>query len=262
MITSLQNSTIKDVVRLRTRRGREAGECIIVEGEREVARARAQGVVLRRVFFCSDLASESGREVAKDLKLAGVELLECTAPVFEKMAYREGPDGLLALAVPPVWTLDRLSLSVCPLILVAEGIEKPGNLGALLRSADAVNADAVLVCDSVTDLFNPNVIRASTGTLFSRPVVQTSSGKAAAWLKEHTIQIAAALPEANEIYHEADLTGPVALVLGAEHDGVSTIWRDAADIRLSIPMCGQADSLNVSAAGVLLLYEALRQRAG
>lgn len=259
MITSLQNPKIKDVVRLRRRRGREQCERILIEGEREVA--RAQGLALCQIFFCPELASESGHALAMALCKTGTEFLECSRPVFEKISRREGPDGLLVLARAPEWDLASLPLRADPLILVVEGIEKPGNLGALIRSADAVNADAVLVCDPVTDLYNPNVVRASTGTLFSRPVVPVSTARATSWLKEKGIQIAAAVPEEGVEYFRADLSGPLALVLGAEHEGVSGSWREAADLTLKIPMHGQADSLNVAAAGVLLLFDSLRQRS-
>jgi TrmH family RNA methyltransferase len=261
MITSLQNLKIKDVVRLRRRRGREQCDLILIEGEREVARVQAQGLSLYQVFFCPELASKSGCALAETLRNTGAEFLECSRPVFEKLSLREGPDGLLALVRPPEWDLTSLPLRANPLILVVEGVEKPGNLGALIRSADAVNADAVLVCDPVTDLYNPNVVRASTGTLFSRPVVPVSSARAISWLREKGIQIAAAVPEEGVEYFRADLSGPLALVLGAEHEGLSVAWREAADLTLKIPMCGQADSLNVAAAGVLLLFDSLRQRS-
>ena len=261
MLTSFQNAKVKDVARLRKRRNRGEGEPIVIEGEREVARAVAQGVSVHRLYYCLDLASSDGHSLVSSLKESpDVERVECSREVFEKLAYREGPDGILALADPPQWGLDDVQLSETPLVLVVEHIEKPGNLGTLLRSADAVNADAVLVCDPVTDLYNPNVIRASTGTLFSRPVVQTTSAAALAWLTTHKLHIAAALPDADLDYFDADLSGSLAVVLGAEHAGLSQIWKEAATVALRIPMCGQADSLNVSAAGVLFLYEALRQR--
>lgn len=236
-------------------------DLILIEGEREVTRAAAQKIPFHRVFFCRELASAGGQALAQTLNQPGTEVLECSRPVFEKLSLRDGPDGLLVVATPPMWSLASLVLRKNPLILVVERIEKPGNLGALIRSADAVDADAVLVCDPVTDHYNPNVVRASTGTLFSRPVISISSSQAIFWLREKGIQIAAAIPGKGVEYFRADLTGPLALVLGAEHEGLSTEWCEASDVALKIPMHGQADSLNVAAAGVLLLFESLRQRS-
>lgn len=261
MISSLQNPKVKDVLRLRKRRRRDEQNKVLIEGEREVARAYAQGVTVHQLYVCPELTSPSGKEWVKSLEGGAAEVIPCSRSVFEKISYRDGPDGVLAVVTPRMWALDEVPLSACPLVLAVERIEKPGNLGALLRHADAVGADAVLVCDPVTDVYNPNVIRASTGTLFSRPVIQVSSTEAIHWLKKHGIQIAAAIPETGRLYTEANLAGPTAVLLGAEHEGVSPEWRQAADIHLTIPMRGQADSLNVSAAGVLLLYEAIRQRA-
>ena len=178
------------------------------------------------------------------------------------MAYRERPDGLLAVA--PQWkrSLADLTLPAKPFLLVVEAIEKPGNLGTILRSADAAGCDAVIVCDPVTDIFNPNVVRASTGVLFSVPLVVEESTRVHAWLRERKIRSVATTPAAEKIYSNADLCGPLAIVMGSEQYGLSEFWLKNADLPVRIPMAGQADSLNVAMATIITLFEAVRQRGG
>jgi len=187
--------------------------------------------------------------------------MELSRETFAKAAYRERPDGLLALA--PQWkrTLTDLEVGPDPLILVVEAIEKPGNLGTILRSADAAGCAAVIVCDPVTDLFNPNVVRASTGVLFSVPCVVEEGARVLAWLRERRIRAVATTPAASQIYSEADLRGPLAVVMGSEQYGLSEFWLKQADATVRIPMAGQADSLNVAMAATITLFEAVRQRS-
>jgi RNA methyltransferase, TrmH family len=177
------------------------------------------------------------------------------------VAYRERPDGLLA--VVPQWKrqLDDLALSAAPFLLVVEAIEKPGNLGTILRSADAAGCDGVIVCDPVTDIFNPNVVRASTGVLFSVPLVVAESPRVLAWLQEHGIRTVATTPAAEKIYTDVDMRGPLAIVMGSEQYGLSQFWLQNASVPVRIPMAGQADSLNVAMATIITLFEAVRQRS-
>ncbi len=261
LITSVQNPRVKQVVKLRDRRERQRERRWLVEGQAELALALASGVRPETVFLCPELSAESpGHDLVARLSQAGVEMIEVARPVFEKMAYREGPDGWLALVPSLERRLDDLALSPVPLLLVAEAVEKPGNLGALLRSADAAGVEAVIVCDPTTDVGNPNVIRSSKGTLFSVPVVETPSAAALAWLRQHKIMVAAATPQAQVIYTQADWRGPVAVVVGTEKEGLSPMWLEAADVAVRVPMRGRVNSLNVATAATLLIYEAVRQR--
>ncbi len=260
-ITSLQNPRVKEAVKLRKRSDRDEAGLLLIEGYRELKRAldnRWNPVVM---FYCRALFQGTNEDALLDrCRAAGAEMLECTDPVFRKMAYRDRPDGLLALAPQVRRTLADLALSPAPLLIVAEAIEKPGNLGTMLRTADASGVDAMIVCDPCTDVNNPNVVRASTGTLFTVPLVEVGSAEALAWLRAQGIQIVAATPHAEREYTEADLSRPTAFVMGAEQYGLSDLWMKEADVQVRIPMLGQADSLNVAAATTILLFEAVRQR--
>jgi TrmH family RNA methyltransferase len=176
------------------------------------------------------------------------------------MSYRENPDGWLAVFSIPRLSLEDLSLGKYPLIIVAESIEKPGNLGAILRTADAARVDAVLVCDPRVDAFSPNVVRASRGTVFTVPVVETKSTQALIYLQQHGIQVLAATPSAEAEYTRQDLRAPLAVAVGTEDEGLSELWMKHADVRVRIPMLGRVNSLNVSIATALIIYEAVRQR--
>lgn len=260
-LTSLQNPKVKEVVHLMKRPNRDEQQLILIEGYREVKRALDNGIRPDSLFFCPPLfMGENERALIDRAAAAGAALFECTEPVFRKMAYRDRPEGLLAVAPQVRLALGDLRLGASPLIVVAEAIEKPGNLGSIIRSADAVAVDAVLVCDRCTDLWNPNVVRASIGTVFSLPVVEASTDEALAWLKERGIQVLAATPHAERSYAEADMTRPTAIVVGAEQYGLSSRWMNECDVKVRIPMLGQVDSLNVSNATTILLYEAARQR--
>lgn len=264
-ITSLQNPKVKLAVRLRDRRDRDTTQLFLIEGYRELFRARQGSASIETLFFCSDLFLGSNEgALIQSIADTGAQVLTCTAEVFRKLSYRDRPDGLLAIAHQTHRSLGDLQAlsapSKNPFLVVAEAIEKPGNLGTILRSSDAVGLDALLVCDRCTDVFNPNVVRASVGTLFSVPVVECAGMEAFQWLRDHKISILAATPQAKAVYTDVDLTGPVAIAVGTEQLGLSKLWMDGADIQVRIPMCGIADSLNVAMATTLLLYEVLRQR--
>jgi len=261
-LTSAANPKVKHVVRLRTCAVRaETGE-MIVEGYRECRRALDNGYRPHALFYCPELYLKHENEPAlvEDCARRGAELYSCSRNVFLKMAYKDRPDGLLMTGPHIARRLEDLALPPRSLVIVTEAIEKPGNLGTILRSADAAHAAAVIVCDRTTDVHNPNVVRASTGTMFSVPIVEASSDEAIAWLKARDFRILAATPHAEKLHFEVDLTGNVALAVGAEQYGLTAKWMDAADLRVRIPMLGVADSLNVSAATTILVYEAVRQR--
>lgn len=260
-ITSLTNPRVKRAVKLRQRSHRDELGLLLIEGYREVKRALDNQYFPVELFYAPELFQGSNEpELITRCREGGADLLECTAPVFAKLSYRDRPDGLLAVAPQRPRLLGDLQIPPNALLLVGEAIEKPGNLGTILRSADAAGVHAVLVCDRCTDIFNPNVVRASIGTLFSVPVVETSTPEALAWLARHGVRIFAAMPGADCVYDQVDMTGPTAIVVGTEQYGLSDAWAAAADVRVRIPMLGQADSLNVASATTILLYEALRQR--
>jgi len=261
-ISSLQNPRVKKAVKLRQRSHRDELGVMLVEGYREIRRALLNRHFPCELFTCAELfQGENEPALIESCRNAGAEIIECTAPVFRKMAYRDRPEGLLAVAPQVRGRLEDVSLPDNPLVVIAESIEKPGNLGSILRSADAAGAHAVLVCDRCTDINNPNVVRASIGTLFSLPVVEASSDEALSWLHEHGIRTVATTPHATDPYTDADLTPGTAIVLGSEQYGLSEAWLSRADTRVRIPMLGQSDSLNVAAAATILLYEAVRQRS-
>ena len=260
-LTSLQNERVKQVVRLRERSERDQSNLMLIEGYREVKRALDNGVRPSGFFFCRALFQGTNEPALLErCAAAGAELLDCSEAVFRKMSYRDRPDGLLAVAPQLRRTLDDLALPEHPLLLVMEHIEKPGNLGTMLRSADAGGVHAVIVCDRCTDINNPNAVRASIGTLFTVPIAEASSEEAIAWLRARGIRILAATPAATVDHTAPDLTRGVALVVGSEQYGLTSRWMEEADERVRIPMLGQCDSLNVAAAATILIYEAVRQR--
>lgn len=259
-INSLQNERVKRVIRLRSRAGRDAAGLFIIEGGREIRRALDAGIRPEAVFFCPGFLAEGDDSLAKICSACGCAPVECSEPVFRKMAYGDHPDGMLVVAPQVRTTLAGLVLPENPLVLVAVEVEKPGNLGALIRSADAAGAHAVIACDGATDVFNPNAVRASTGLVFSMPVVETTTAELLPDLRRRKLKILAATPGADMDYTRSDLRGGLAIAVGAEDRGLSDAWLNAADVRVRIPMRGTADSLNVSAAASVLLFEAARQR--
>ena len=260
-ITSPHNPRIKEVVKLRKRGHRDTTSPIIIEGYREVLRAVENGWPVSTLFFARDhFLGENEDDLLRLCARKGIELVECTAGVFEKIAYRDRPEGLLALGAPVHGRLDDLKLSARPFVVIAEAIEKPGNLGSLLRSADASGVDAVIVCDAGTDINNPNVVRSSVGTLFTLPVVQASAEDTLAWCRRNKLAVLAATPEAKDEYTDVDMKQGVAIVVGTEKFGLSDLWMKQANVQVRIPMLGKIDSLNVTCAATILLYEVVRQR--
>jgi len=263
-ITSLQNPRVKSLVKLRDRRPRDEAGVFLVEGYREIRRALEKNVVLSEVYYSPGwFLGENEPALLESAAAAGAKLFELTKDTFAKVAYRERPDGLLAVA--PQWKrslseLEPLIRQRPPFFLVVEAIEKPGNLGTILRSADAAGCDAVIVCDPVTDLFNPNVVRASTGVLFSVPCVVAPGSEVLIWLRRQGIRVVVTTPAAEALYTNVPLTGPLAIVMGSEQYGLSDFWLQGADLGVRIPMAGQADSLNVAMAALITLFEAVRQR--
>lgn len=257
-ITSLQNPKVKEAVRLRDRQGRNQTDRFLIEGYRELKRAVDSGLKIETVFYCPELfLGENERDL---IASAHSNAFACTPSVFAKLSYRDRPDGILGVAMQMHFKLADLSLSACPFLLIAESIEKPGNLGTMLRSCDAAGVDAVIVCDRTTDIHNPNVVRSSIGTLFTQRVIEAGSEETIAFLKQHRISIAAATPGAELEFTQADFKVPLAIAMGTEQYGLSEMWMKEADISVRIPMFGAADSLNVASATTLLLYEVIRQR--
>jgi TrmH family RNA methyltransferase len=260
-IESLQNPRIKTAVKLRKSKVRRETGRTLVEGFREILRATQSGWRFEELYFCPDLYLDpEANDLVSSIHQKGVAVFECTEAVFRKISYRDTPDGLIALSPLVGKTLNELNLPANPLLLIAEDLEKPGNLGTILRTADAAGVDAVITCDHKTDLSNPNVIRSSIGTLFFIPVAEASTEETLHWLAQKNIRSVAAVPGACQEYTEIDMRCGTAIVVGAEDEGLSDRWKSQADEQVSIPMLGQNDSLNVSTAAAILLYEAVRQR--
>ena len=254
-ITSLQNPRVKHIVKLRDdKRQRQKDGLMLVEGYYEIQLALSAGHKPRTLLTAPELASRQVDGVAS-------EIITVNRAVFEKISYRENPDGWLAIFPIPYTSLDDVILSKMPLIIVAESIEKPGNLGAILRTADAAHVDAVLVCDPRVDLWNPNVVRASRGTVLSVTTVISDNVSALEWLKSRKIRILAATPSAEIMYTDVDMREPLAIAVGTEDEGLTDFWMSNADVKVKIPMMGKINSLNVSVSTALIVYEAVRQRS-
>ena len=281
-VTSGQNPKIKELLALqeKSRTRREKG-LFVVEGRREIGHCLDAGYRARTLFVCREIIPEkylgeilektgqtvesdnSGAQAAGSTEMQGYaapNIIEVPSALYEKIAYRGGTEGIIAEVEYRNRSLEDLKLSENPLVVVLESVEKPGNLGAVLRSADAAGADAVIVCDPLTDLYNPNLIRSSIGAVFSRQVAAASSQDTILWLKQNGIRIYTAQLQDSEWYYDTDMQGGTAIVMGTESTGLTDIWRDAADAHIKIPMLGQLDSLNVSVSAAILLYEAVRQR--
>lgn len=260
-LTSLQNPQVKQILHLRDRQERDKTSFFLIEGYREVLRATDAHWNIDKLMICKELFLGSNEEaLIQRIAARGTEVVSCTEKVFHKISYRDRPDGLLAIAPQKKVHLEDLKKDKLPFYVIAEAIEKPGNLGTILRSSDAVGVSGLIVCDRCTDIFNPNVVRASVGTLFSVPTVETSGEEALQWLKKQGIAILAATPHATVEYTQVDLVRPLAIAVGTEQLGLSKRWMEQADLQVRIPMHGVADSLNVAMATTLLLYEVLRQR--
>lgn len=271
-ITSAQNQKIKTLLALqeKSRTRRETG-LFAVEGRRELEHCLDAGFIPKTLFVCREIipAEDLDRIISKaeemlrqaeDSPSREISVMEVTSALYDKIAYRGGTEGIIAEMEWKERTLGSLALGEKPLIAVLESVEKPGNLGAVLRSADAAGADAVIICDPLTDLYNPNLIRASIGAVFTTRVVTATSEEAIAWLKRQGIRILTAQLQDSQWYYDTDMREGTAIVMGTEATGLTQIWREAADAHIRIPMLGRLDSLNVSVSAAILLYEAVRQR--
>ncbi len=264
LITSATNNRIKDLVRLRQRRFRNQRRLMIIEEPLVIRRALDAGVDFREVYFCPDHLEAGEQHLLNELMAdGGITAFQLTPLVMAKVAYRDHPQGLLAVAAQKSLQLDEIRLpnQEPALIVILEGVEKPGNLGAIQRVADGAGAHAVILCGAGVDPWNPNVLRASRGACFALPTVQAETALILGWLKKHGFATVAANPEAASSFNHVDLTGPVAIFLGTEHDGLSAGLLAEADRIVAIPMHGVGDSLNVSTSAAVLLYEAVRQRS-
>jgi len=254
-ISSVQNPKVKRLAALQQKSAlRRETDLFVVEGRRELQHCIEAGYQIDSLFVCPEFCP------VIDFQTAGGRIFSITREIYQKVAYRESTEGVIAEVKARHLTLEDLKLGDSPLIMVIESVEKPGNLGAILRSADAGGADTVLVCDPLTDLYNPNLIRASLGGIFSVPTVACTSEQAIAFLKERGIRILTAQLQDSELYYDTDMKRGTAIVMGTESTGLSDKWRAAADAHIRIPMLGRLDSLNVSVSAAILLFEAVRQR--
>ncbi len=265
IITSAHNPKIKEAHQLRAKRRRDETGRFLIEGFRELRCAVEKGVALEMVFFSpKHFLGENERELITTARRQGATVYEVSAPLFDKLSYRDRGDGLLATARQTHRGLAELenikNKARAPFFLVAESIEKPGNLGSILRSADAAGVDALILCDPCTDIYNPNVVRASVGTLFSVPVIEEKTPAVIDQLAAWKIPLVASTPQAALSFTDANLAGALCVAVGTEQLGLSEKWLKSADVQVKIPMHGQCNSLNVAAATTLLLYEAVRQR--
>lgn len=263
IVTSRQNPKVKAVAQLRKRKGRDEQGVLLVEGYEELSLAMASGAVLQQVFYCPELM-RADAQLALLQKVDGTaEVIETNRSVFEKLAYRDGADGWLAIAAAVSTALADIPVPTdrAGLYIICEAIEKPGNLGAILRTADAAGADGVILANAVTDWFNPNVIRASKGALFAVPVATASNDQVQRWLESHAIVAYAATPETKTLYTDADMTQSCAILVGTEKHGLSGEWLSVSTYKkVQIPMQGRVDSLNVATSAAIIVYEAVRQR--
>jgi RNA methyltransferase, TrmH family len=261
MITSFQNSRIKNVLKLRRQRARKKQGKTIIEGYRSLLRAVDNGYALEDLYVCSSMfLGDNEPALIQRAKDQGVQVFEVSEEPFQKMAYVERPDGLLAVAPQVRQPLSDHPPAATGFYLIVEAIERPGNLGSIMRSADAAGVAGLIICDPQTDIYNPEVIRASVGTIFTVPVLEAATEQAIRWCGEHNLRTLAATPHTDTLYTDSDMTQPLALVVGSEKYGLSQTWIEQSDIPVRIPMFGQADSLNVATATTLLLYEVVRQR--
>jgi TrmH family RNA methyltransferase len=260
-ITSRQNVRVKEAAKLRDARQRQKQRRFVIDGGREILRAVDCGIEVVEAFLCEPLVrDEESQAAAARLRQVATVVATVSEEVFEKLSFGERASGVLAVARTPAKGLEQLELPDAPLIAVIEGVEKPGNVGAILRSADGAGVDAVIVADPRTDLFNPNTIRASLGTVFSASVCTAGTEEALAWLRQRDVSVYAARPDADLLYTQARYGRAAAIVLGSEAEGLSAKWSAVDVTGVRLPMCGMADSLNVSATAAVLFYEVQRQR--
>jgi len=262
-ISSTANPRVKAAIRLRDRGGRDDQRRIIIDGVREISRALDGGVQIVELYYFPELCrDESHQQILQSAAANGVQQIEVTPQIMEKLSFGNRVEGLVAVAEKPERTLLDLPIGDDALVAVVEGVEKPGNLGAILRTADAAGVSALIVADGGTDLYNPNAIRASLGSIFTVPVCSVASQAAINWLAQHQFRTFAARVDAKIDYSAADFRGRAAIVLGSESHGLTELWRTAGITAIRLPMHGRVDSLNLSATAAVLFYEALRQRGG
>lgn len=263
-ITSAQNPKIKALLELQEKsKARRKEGLFVVEGRRELLHCMEAGYLPYSIFFCPEIiGSDDFTSICKvaDAHDARCSFFEIPQHLYDKVAYRGGTEGVIAQMHCRNRSLKSLDLKKNPLVVILESVEKPGNLGAVLRSADASGVDAVIVCDPLTDLYNPNLIRSSIGAIFTVPVATASSEETIKWLKDNNIRIYTAQLQDSEWYYDTDMTGGTAIIMGTEATGLTDVWRKAADAHIKIPMLGRLDSLNVSVSAAILMYEAVRQR--
>ena len=253
-ITSTQNPKIKQLLALQQKSSeRRKSGLFVVEGRRELEHCITAGYEISSVFALEEALTSSIEHLPSDIYVVSPN-------VYERIAYRGSTEGVIAIVRAKSHSLATLPYSPSPLYIILESVEKPGNLGAVLRSADAAGATAVIVCDPLTDLYNPNLIRASIGACFTVPTVACTSEECIKFLKDNRVKILTAQLQDSELYYDTDMTGPTAIVMGTEATGLTNIWREAADAHIRIPMLGRLDSLNVSVSAAILLFEAIRQR--
>ena len=258
-ITSAQNPKITDLLALQEKsKERRKKGLFVVEGRRELLHCVEAGYRPHTVFFCPEIISTGDFDEIADR--CDCNYIEVPQHLYDKVAYRGGTEGVIAELHCKDMTLETLSLKENPLVVVLEAVEKPGNLGAVLRSADASGVDAVIVCDPLTDMYNPNLIRSSIGAIFTVPVATATSEDTIAWLKDKGIKIYTAQLQDSEWYYDTDMRQGTAIVMGTEATGLTDVWRKAADAHIKIPMLGKLDSLNVSVSAAILMFEAVRQR--
>jgi RNA methyltransferase, TrmH family len=261
LITSLQNPLIRTILLLTEKpRERKNQDRIVIEGTREVRLAMSSGFQITTLAYCREFLDEA---ILADFVSAfgsSADFVEVTPGIYNKLAYRNDHEGVIAIAVPRHLSFADLTLRENPLILVLETVEKPGNLGALLRTSDAAGIDAVVICDPQTDIYNPNAIRSSIGCIFTLPVITAKSEETMAWLRSKGIRSFGTALTARQFYHETDFTGPAAIIMGTEATGLTETWLNGADMLVKIPMLGKIDSMNVSASAAIVIFEALRQR--
>jgi RNA methyltransferase, TrmH family len=256
-ITSTQNPKVKSLLALEKPRERRNQQLFIVEGKKEIGYAIEAGYKIGNLFFCDEMVTQAD---LAELPLQDKLLIPISKEVFDKIAIRESTGGMIAVAEQKTHRLAEIKLSSNPLILILEGVEKPGNLGAVLRTADAAGVDAVIICDPQTDFYNPNVIRSSVGCVFTNQLAAATSEETIAWLQENNISISCTYLKASKPYHQIDFTKPTAIVMGTEATGLSDVWVKNSNANIIIPMNGKIDSMNVSNATAVVVYEALRQR--
>ena len=265
IITSHSNPHIKNILKLREKKERGKAGTILIEGAREILRAKESGVVFSELYFCPEFCNGQGaRALIKEIKSKskGAKLFEVTEKIFSRISFGERKEGILAICQRPRRSFGDIKFKKEPFLIVVERVEKPGNLGALLRSCDGAGVDGIIFCENQTDTYNPNVVRSSLGTIFSVCVVESSNEEALLFLRKNKIRIFAATPNTKILYTQADFNSALACVVGSEEAGLSDFWLKNSDTQIKIPMQGKADSLNVSATTAILLYEALRQRGG